>query len=91
MTHNTPPATAYFNPNRFGFTCRHDIFPGCDENARAYDPRPAQRGKLRWRAACGIWLHCLGLCPRLRGGRAMNGYVCFYKGKRFEVCAGKRR
>ena len=45
MTHNTPPATAYFNPNRFGFTCRHDIFPGCDENARAYDPRPAQRGE----------------------------------------------
>ena len=26
-----------------GFTCRHDIFPGCDESARAYDPRPAQR------------------------------------------------
>ena len=26
-----------------GFTCRHDIFPGCDENARAYDPRPAKR------------------------------------------------
>ena len=43
MTHNTPPATAYFNPNRFGFTCRHDIFPGCGESARAYDPRPAQR------------------------------------------------
>ncbi len=43
MTHNTPPATAYFNPNRFGFTCRHDIFPGCDESARAYDPRPAKR------------------------------------------------
>ena len=45
MTHNTPPATAYFNPNRFGFTCRHDIFPGCDESARVYDPRPAQRGE----------------------------------------------
>ena len=43
---------------------RYDIFPGCDESARAHAPRPAQRESFAGAllAALGFAALACGLC-----------------------------